>query len=101
MLLKALLPSKSLTQKTYEAILDAICTGTLKPGERLSQDELAVKLNVSRQPVNSAIAMLKSQKFVEETGQRGVVVAPVDHDLFVSIYQFRSVIEPLTVELEV
>lgn len=97
--MEALKPNTSLVQKTYEALLEAICTGAIKAGERLSQDDLAEQLNVSRQPVNSAIAMLKSQRFVQDTGRRGVVVAPVDSKMFESIYQFRSVIEPLAVEL--
>lgn len=97
--MEAIAPSKSLVERTYDALLDAICTGTFKPGDRLGQDEVAEKLNVSRQPVNSAIAMLKTQRFVMDTGRRGVVVAPVDRGLFEAIYQFRSAVEPLAVEL--
>ncbi len=97
--MEAIIPSKSLVEKTYEALVDAICTGTFKPGERLAQDEIAERLNVSRQPVNSAIAMLRAQRFVTDTGRRGVVVAPVDRALFEAIYQFRSGVEPLAVEL--
>lgn len=97
--MEAIAPAKSLVERTYDALLDAICTGELRPGERLGQDEVAERLNVSRQPVNSAIAMLKAQRFVIDTGRRGVVVAPVDRRLFESIYQVRSAIEPLAVEL--
>ena len=92
-------PKTSLVDQTYQAMLDAICTGQLKPGARLSQDQLAAELGVSRQPVNSAIAMLKTQRFVEDTGRRGVVVAPVDPDLLQSVYQFRSAVDPLAVRL--
>lgn len=97
--MEAIVQSKSLVEQAYDALLDAICTGSLKPGDRVAQDEIAEKLNVSRQPVNSAIAMLKAQRFVKDTGRRGVVVAPVDKHLFLSIYQFRSAVEPLAVEL--
>jgi len=99
--METLTPAKSLVQMTYEAILDEICTGSLTPGTRLSQDHLAAQLNVSRQPVNSAITMLKSQNFVEDTGRRGVVVAAVDRKLFDAIYQFRSAVDPLAVELAI
>lgn len=95
----AIIPAKSLVEKTYDALLDAICTGEFRPGDRLGQDEIAERLNVSRQPVNSAIAMLKTQRFVIDTGRRGVEVAPVDARLFESIYQVRAAIEPLAVEL--
>ncbi len=97
--MEAIQPTKSLSDRAYEALVDAICTGELRPGERLTQDEIAERLNVSRQPVNSAIAMLKAQRFVIETGRRGVEVAPVDSNLFTWIYQIRSALEPLAVEL--
>lgn len=97
--MKAIEPNRTLVEKTYEALLEAICTGVFRPGERVSQDEAAEKLNVSRQPVNSAINMLKAQKFLVDTGRRGVVVAPVDGHLFEAIYQFRSAVDPLAVTL--
>jgi DNA-binding GntR family transcriptional regulator len=97
--MEALSQKKTLVEQTYDALLEAICTGEIKAGERLNQDELAERLQVSRQPVNSAIAMLKAQRFVQDTGKRGVVVAPIDRTLFESIYQFRTSVEPLAARL--
>jgi DNA-binding GntR family transcriptional regulator len=97
--MEALTQNTSLVDKAYDALLEAICTGDLKAGERLNQDELALRMNVSRQPVNSAIAKLKAQRFVQDSGKRGVVVAPIDRALFDSIYQFRTAVEPLAVRL--
>jgi DNA-binding GntR family transcriptional regulator len=96
---KSIKPKKTLTEETYKILLHAICTGELEPGERLSQDRIAAKLKVSRQPVNSAISILKANQFVEDTGRRGVVVAPFDPSLFRSIFEYRSVIEPFAVTL--
>lgn len=92
-------PPKSLVDQTYDILLDAICSGELSPGERLNQDEIAARLNVSRQPVNSAISMLKTQGFVEDTGRRGVVVSRIEEDQFQSIYEFRSALEPFVIRL--
>lgn len=97
--MEALTQKKTLVEQAYDALLEAICTGDIGAGERLNQDELAERLNVSRQPVNSAIAMLKAQRFVQDTGKRGVVVAPIDQTLFNAIYQFRTAVEPLAVQL--
>lgn len=97
--MEALTQKKTLVEQAYDALLEAICTGSIRPGERLNQDDLAEQLQVSRQPVNSAIAMLKAQRFVQDTGKRGVIVAPIDQTLFDSIYQFRTVVEPLAVQL--
>lgn len=97
--LKALAPGRTLVDRAYDALLDAISTGELRPGDRVGQDEIAERLNVSRQPVNGAIAMLRAQGFVTETGRRGVVVAPVDSQHFRAIYEVRGALEPLAVEL--
>ncbi len=97
--MEALTQKKTLVDQAYDALLEAICTGGIRPGERLNQDDLAERLQVSRQPVNSAIAMLKAQRFVQDTGRRGVVVAPIDQALFDSIYQFRTAVEPLAVRM--
>lgn len=92
-------PKRSLTEETYDILVDAICSGELRPGERLAQDEIAAQLNVSRQPVNSAISILKSHGLVVDTGRRGVTVAALDATLFKSIYEVRGVIEPFAVKL--
>jgi DNA-binding GntR family transcriptional regulator len=89
----------TLVDQAYAVILDAICDGTLKPGERLTQAEVAERLNVSRQPVHNAFQVLKAQGFVQEAGRRGLCVAPLDPGLFKAIYQFRSAVEPLAVRL--
>jgi DNA-binding GntR family transcriptional regulator len=97
--MKSIKPKKTLVDETYEILVDAICLRELEPGERLNQDEIAARLNISRQPVNSAIAILKADNLVEDTGRRGVVVAPIDPDMSSSIYEYRMVIEPFAVEL--
>lgn len=90
---------KTLVERTYETLLDAICTGELPPGERLNQDEIAARLNVSRQPVNSAISILRANGFVEDNGRRGVVVASIDPVKFQAIIEYRGVVEPFAVTL--
>jgi DNA-binding GntR family transcriptional regulator len=88
---------RSLVEETYDILVDAICTGEIRPGERLNHDDIASRLNVSRQPVNSAISILKANGLVEDTGRRSVIVTPFDRHLFRAIYDFRVVIEPFAV----
>lgn len=92
-------PKKTLVEETYDVLIDAICAREFEPGERLNQDGIAARLNVSRQPVNSAIAILRTNGLVEDTGRRGVVVSRVDPDFFRSVYEYRLTIEPLAVRL--
>ena len=49
--MESLKPQKTLVEQVYERILDAICEGRLPAGSRVTQDELAAQLQVSRQPV--------------------------------------------------
>lgn len=84
-----------LAERVYNAILDAICDGQLAPGERLTQEQLAATLNVSRQPVLQALLLLRKQGFVCEAGRRGLVVAPLDPDFVMRLYEVRSVLDGL------
>jgi DNA-binding GntR family transcriptional regulator len=44
--------------EVYKSLLDAISAGILAPGERITQEDLAEKLNVSRSPVLQALRLL-------------------------------------------
>ncbi len=95
----SLQPSPTIVEQVYRTVLDAICDGRLEPGERLTQESVAQKLAVSRQPVGQALLLLKQQRFVSEAGRRGLMVAPVDRDFMRSIYELRLGIEPLAASL--
>jgi DNA-binding GntR family transcriptional regulator len=97
--MQSLKPQKTLVERVYETILDAICDGSLAADERVTQDELALRLQVSRQPVMTALGMLKQQGFLVEHGRRGLRVAPADRARFDAIYQFRAAVEPLAASL--
>jgi len=82
-----------LADRVYRAILDAICDGEFAPGERLTQDELARRLDVSRQPVLQALLLLKQQGFVRETGRRGVAVAALEPEFISHLYELRGALD--------
>jgi DNA-binding GntR family transcriptional regulator len=54
-----------LRESVYEAILEMIITGDLKPGQHLVEKELAALLGVSRQPVREALQWLKKDEWVD------------------------------------
>ncbi len=97
--MESIKPQKSLVEQVHEAILDDICDGSLAAGTALRQDELAARLQVSRQPVMTALGLLRNQGFLVERGRRGLQVAPADRARFEAIYEFRSAIEPLAAAL--
>lgn len=97
--MESLKPQKTLVEQVYERIRDAICDGTLPAGARVTQDELAARLQVSRQPVMSALGLLRQQGFLVEHGRRGLQVAPFEQQHFDAIYEFRALVEPWAASL--
>jgi DNA-binding GntR family transcriptional regulator len=89
----------SLYEQVYASILEAICGGLLRPGDRINQDELAAHLNVSRQPVTQALTVLRTQDFVQDTGRRGLVVTPLRRSFFKSLYELRESLDPMAARL--
>jgi DNA-binding GntR family transcriptional regulator len=95
----ALPRQNSLLESVYEAVRDSICDGDLKPGERITQEAIAEKLDVSRQPVNQALILLRAQGFIQDAGRRGVMVTPLDATSVQKIYEIRAALDQLAARL--
>lgn len=67
-----------LNGQVYEVIRDWIVTMMLKPGQGLSEKDLAERLSVSRTPVREALIRLSDDGFVDIFPQRGTFVAFID-----------------------
>lgn len=83
----------------YERIRDAIFTGALPPGARLSVPALADRLGVSRSPVREAVVRLIQDRLAVEEPRRGAVVARIELADLIRIYEVREVLEGLAVGL--
>ena len=84
-----------LTEQVYQRLLHAICDGELAPDARLTQEELATALGVSRQPVLQALRLLKRDGFVSDAGRRGLRVAPLEAATITQVYEVRAVLDGL------
>jgi DNA-binding GntR family transcriptional regulator len=98
-MLEPLAATPSLIDQVYRQLLDAIADGTLAPGLRIPQAELAERLGVSRQPISHALHLLKRQGLVEDVGRKGVRVAPIDAHRVLQLYQVRTTIDALAAGL--
>lgn len=98
-MLNALAAPESLIDRTYHQLLEAIADGTLAPGQRIRQAELAESLGVSRQPVSHALHLLKRQGLVEESGRKGLRIVPLDPVRVTQFYQVREAIDGLAARL--
>ena len=89
----------ALIDQVHERLVNAIADGTLPPGQRLTQEEIALRLGVSRQPVSHALQVLRRRGLVEESGKRGLMVAPLDAQKLRGLYQVRAALEALAASL--
>ena len=88
-----------LVERVYRALLDAVIEGTLPAGTRLTQEEIARRLAVSRQPVLQALRLLKADGLLLDAPGRGVVVAPLDGASIASVYEVRGALDVLAARL--
>ena len=87
-----------LRQIVYEKIKEAIVAGHLSPGYRLSENELAEKLAVSRTPVREAIRQLAQTGLISLVPRKGAFVAfPTVKDAS-DLYDLRIALEVMAVE---
>lgn len=87
--------TKSVTEKTYEALKEAIITGRFVPGQALVTEVIANELGVSRTPVRDALLMLKQEGFVEgeATTGRSAFVAELSLKDLSELFELRQVLE--------
>jgi len=75
---QGVIPRALLRENAFRTIRDAIVDGTLAPGERLNDAELAQWLGVSRTPVREALARLEEAGLVQTKPGRYTMVTPLD-----------------------
>jgi DNA-binding GntR family transcriptional regulator len=92
-------PAPNLTAQVYTRIVEAITDRTLPPGQRITQNELAEKLGVSRQPVSHALHLLHRQGLLAESGRRGFEVTQLDPVNIRQLYEVRGAIDALAARL--
>ena len=83
----------------YQVLLDAISDGSLPAGTRITQEEIAEQLKVSRSPVLQALRLLKKDGLVEDAPGRGVQVAPLSVDWVGKVYEVRAALDALAAGL--
>jgi DNA-binding GntR family transcriptional regulator len=97
--MRPFLPEPDLSERVHDAVLDAICSGELKAGSRITQEELANQFGVSRQPVLQAMMLLRREGFLIDAGRKGVCVAPLDVQQARNLYVVRGALDAAAARL--
>ncbi len=83
----------------FDWLRDEILSGRMRPGQALSENEIAQRLGVSRTPVREAIIRLESEGLLTVRPQVGTSVAPIDVEAVADVQFLREAIECRTVAL--
>lgn len=85
---------RSLRQQVASSLRDAILTGTLKPGERLVEEDISQGMRTSRGPLREALRQLEQEGLVMSFPYRGSFVSRI------STLEVRQVLIPMRATLE-
>jgi len=89
------------SRQVYRALRDAIIATTLAPGQRISENELAERLSVSRTPVREALIRLRDERFVQIVPQLGTYVTRISSAALADAQFIRESLECAAVRLAV
>lgn len=82
-----------LAEQTYQVLKDRILRRELQPGERISVDDIALQLGVSRTPVTGALKRLAVEGLVDIVPRRGTFVSSLTTRDVDELFDVRAVIE--------
>lgn len=85
----------NVAEKVRRAILD----GSLRPGDPVTESQLAAEFGTSRAPVREAMRTLEEEGLVTKVPYRGAVVTEVGPEIIEEMASLRSRLEPFAVEL--
>lgn len=90
---------QTLREKILENIRDAILKGDLKPGERVSEPDIAERYGISRTPIREAFRQLESEGYLTVIPRKGAVVAKHSEKDIEEFYSIKSVLEGYAAQL--
>jgi GntR family transcriptional regulator, vanillate catabolism transcriptional regulator len=83
------------TLQTTDAVRDVLTSGIVQPGEFVSQERLCGLLGVSRTPIRTALSALAAEGLLTYYPNRGYMVAAIDIDEMLVLYDVRAQLEGL------
>jgi DNA-binding GntR family transcriptional regulator len=88
-------------QSVYESIKEGILSNRYRPGNKLTNQDIAESLGVSRTPVRESLERLFQEGYVTRIANRGYFVAEIDVHELRELYQTREALELYSLRLVV
>lgn len=89
----ALTPAPSLSNQAFSALVEAILRGSMAPGSRINEAEIARKLGISRGPLREALRRLESHGLVERRQNLGVFLVSLSEEDLDDLFVMRGALE--------
>lgn len=86
---------KTLSDKASMRLTQAIITGELAQGQKLSEADLATRFGISRGPLREAIRQLEGMRLVKRIPHAGARVIQLDLQRMADLYRVREALEGL------
>jgi DNA-binding GntR family transcriptional regulator len=96
---EVLIRPQVMPQRLAEALESAIVFGELAPGERIIEEDIASRYDVSRSPVRDALRRLEADGLVVRVDHRGARVTPISRPDLDEVYLCRIELEGLAAQL--
>ena len=80
-------------EAAYLQLKDAIQAGSLAPGTRVREVEIAERFGISRTPAREAIRRLESKGLISFVPHQGAVISSLDHQQTMELYDLREILE--------
>ncbi len=80
-------------EAAYASLIEALRSGEFSPGDRLREEDVAKRLNLSRTPVREALRRLENNGIVEHRPRIGAAIRKLSHTEIVELYEMRIVLE--------
>ena len=84
---------KTLREKIVEVLREAIISQKIRPGERVTELEVAERFGISRTPIREAFRQLESEGFLTIIPRKGAVVSDIKEQDIRDFYEIKGVLE--------
>ncbi|PBB40020.1 GntR family transcriptional regulator [Mesorhizobium sp. WSM3866] len=92
---------RSLAEVVAARIRELLIAGEFAPGQKLSEQQVAARFEISRNTLREVFRLLTSQRLLKHIANRGVFVVAPDEAAVIDIYRVRSVIQKGAVQVAI
>jgi DNA-binding GntR family transcriptional regulator len=84
---------KSLMSVVLDTIRRRILTGELRPGQKINESEIAIRMGISRSPVREAFRVLERDGLITTLPRKGSYITDISLNDLGELFEIRNILE--------